>query len=212
MTVSDGGMTETSGIKYKEKGIQEVHKLRNKKGEGYINTGVKIIIAVVIGALILGGLYLLFAGDGGVMDKMNEEVTGMMHYNEIPLSIDTRNESGYDYLKDLSYTYDGKTWYKSEVPTYESTALIECYASHENMHIATVRDSKGVYMISSTDGGITWAQRKSWSTSYAAETNFYWNESSGDFRGSIENWSMLQMYRSPDGVRWYEVGDAWDKN
>ena len=31
----------------------------NNRGEGYINTGVKIIIAVVIGALILGGLYLL---------------------------------------------------------------------------------------------------------------------------------------------------------
>lgn len=188
-----------------------MRKILNSKGEGYINTGVKIIIAVVIGALILGGLYLLFAGDGGVMDKMNEEVTGMMHYDELPQAVDTRNESGYDYLKDLSYTYDGKTWHKSEVPTYESTALIERYASHENMHIATVRDSKGVYMISSLDGGITWEQRKSWSTSYAAKTYFYWNESSGDFRGNIENDSMLQMYRSPDGVRWYEVGDAWIK-
>ncbi len=187
-----------------------MHKLNNNKGEGYISTGVKIIIAVVIGALILSGLYLLFAGNGGVMDQLNKEVGGMMHHNELPSSVGTNNDT--DYLKDLKYTYDGQTWFDAEVPTYDSTAVIECYASHENMHIATVRDSKGVYMISSTDGGITWAQRKSWSPTYAAETDFYWNESSGDFRGSIENWSMLQMYRSPDGVKWYEVGDAWDKS
>ena len=34
--------------------------LDNKKAEGYVDTGVKIIIAVVIGALLLGGLYTLF--------------------------------------------------------------------------------------------------------------------------------------------------------
>ena len=188
-----------------------MRKLFNSKGEGYISTGVKIVIAVVIGALILGGFYLLFAGNGGVMDQMNKEVDSMMHHEQLPTSIDTRNESGYDYLKDLSYTYDGKTWYKSEVPTYESTALIECYASHENMHIATVRDSKGVYMISSLDGGITWEQRLSWSLRTAEETYFYWDEASGDFRGNTENYRIVQMYRSPDGVRWYEVGDAWIK-
>ena len=31
-----------------------------KKGEGYIDTALKIIIAVVIGGLILAGLYTLF--------------------------------------------------------------------------------------------------------------------------------------------------------
>ena len=54
--------------------------LFNNGGEGYINTGVKIIIAVVIGALILGGLYLLFAGEDGVMGKLNDEIEGMMDY------------------------------------------------------------------------------------------------------------------------------------
>lgn len=34
--------------------------LRNIRGEGYVDSGVKILIAVVIGALILAGLYLLF--------------------------------------------------------------------------------------------------------------------------------------------------------
>ena len=36
--------------------------LDNVKGEGYIDTGVKIIIGVVVGAVILGGLYALFDG------------------------------------------------------------------------------------------------------------------------------------------------------
>ena len=39
-------------------------KLRNviesKHGEGYIDTAVKMIIAVVIGTLVLGGLYTIF--------------------------------------------------------------------------------------------------------------------------------------------------------
>ena len=34
--------------------------LEEKRGEGYIDTAVKMIIAVVIGALLLGGLYYIF--------------------------------------------------------------------------------------------------------------------------------------------------------
>ena len=34
--------------------------LDNKRGDGYIDVAVKMIIAVVVGALLLGGLYYLF--------------------------------------------------------------------------------------------------------------------------------------------------------
>ena len=34
--------------------------LWDKRGEGYVDTAVKMIIAVVIGALLLGGLYYIF--------------------------------------------------------------------------------------------------------------------------------------------------------
>ena len=34
--------------------------LKDKKGENYVDTAVKILIAVVIGALLLAGLYALF--------------------------------------------------------------------------------------------------------------------------------------------------------
>ncbi len=34
--------------------------ISNNKAEGFVDSGVKILIAVVIGALLLGGLYTLF--------------------------------------------------------------------------------------------------------------------------------------------------------
>ena len=34
--------------------------IESKKAEGYVDTGVKIIIGVVIGGVILAGLYALF--------------------------------------------------------------------------------------------------------------------------------------------------------
>lgn len=34
--------------------------LKSRKGESYVDTGVKVLIAVVLGALLLEGLYLLF--------------------------------------------------------------------------------------------------------------------------------------------------------
>lgn len=50
----------------------------NSKGEGYIDTAVKILISVVLGALLLAGLYLLF-GDV-VMPTLNERITNMFNY------------------------------------------------------------------------------------------------------------------------------------
>ena len=40
--------------------IRAKSTIENVKAEGYVDTGVKIIIAVVVGAVILGGLYALF--------------------------------------------------------------------------------------------------------------------------------------------------------
>lgn len=34
--------------------------LSNKSGEGFIDTALKILISVVVGALLLAGLYMLF--------------------------------------------------------------------------------------------------------------------------------------------------------
>lgn len=51
----------------------------NRTGEGYIDTAIKIIIALVIGALILGGLYTLF--NSSVIPTMQTKVTDMFSYS-----------------------------------------------------------------------------------------------------------------------------------
>lgn len=47
-------------------------------GEGYIDTAVKILIAVVLGALLLAGLYALF--NDVVMPTLEERITEMFDY------------------------------------------------------------------------------------------------------------------------------------
>lgn len=46
--------------------------------EAYVDTGVKILIAVVIGALLLGGLYALF--NSTIMPTVTEKVEGLFDY------------------------------------------------------------------------------------------------------------------------------------
>ena len=51
----------------------------NHKAEGYVDSGVKILIAVVIGALLLAGLYALF--NTTIMPTVTEKITGLFSYN-----------------------------------------------------------------------------------------------------------------------------------
>ena len=52
--------------------------LANNHGEGYVDTGVKILIAVVIGALLLAGLYTLF--NTTIMPTVTSKVTELFNY------------------------------------------------------------------------------------------------------------------------------------
>ena len=52
--------------------------LTNNRGEGYVDTGVKILIAVVIGALLLAGLYTLF--NTTIMPTVTSKVTELFNY------------------------------------------------------------------------------------------------------------------------------------
>ncbi|MFQ9148290.1 MAG: DUF6133 family protein [Eubacteriales bacterium] len=52
--------------------------LANTRGEGYVDTGVKILIAVVIGALLLAGLYTLF--NTTIMPTVTTKVTELFNY------------------------------------------------------------------------------------------------------------------------------------
>ena len=52
--------------------------IESVKAEGYVDTGVKIIIAVVVGAVILAGLYALF--DNVILPTLETRINGMFNY------------------------------------------------------------------------------------------------------------------------------------
>lgn len=58
--------------------VKAVNLLKDKRGENYVDTAIKILIAVVIGALLLAGLYALF-GDV-VMPTLTQKVQEMFNY------------------------------------------------------------------------------------------------------------------------------------
>ena len=64
--------------KANELAIRAKSTLDNARAEGYIDTGVKIIIGVVVGAVILGGLYALF--DNVILPTLETRINGMFNY------------------------------------------------------------------------------------------------------------------------------------
>ena len=68
--------------KVNELAIRAKTAIQNKSGEGYIDTGVKIIIGVVVGSLILVGLYALF--NNVVIPNLNTEIGDMFNYTPAP--------------------------------------------------------------------------------------------------------------------------------
>ena len=84
-------------------------KYNNRKGEGYVGSGLKILIAVVLGALLLGGLYTLTKDV--VMQNTSDRIEEMFHIgqNSVDLSegieaYETRSKSG-------SRVYDGEEFF-----------------------------------------------------------------------------------------------------
>ena len=52
--------------------------IANTRGEGYVDSGVKILIAVVIGALLLSGLYALF--NTTIMPTVTSKITQLFNF------------------------------------------------------------------------------------------------------------------------------------
>ena len=52
--------------------------LANRMAEGFVDCGVKILIAVVIGALLLAGLYALF--DETIMPTLTQKIKDLFNY------------------------------------------------------------------------------------------------------------------------------------
>ena len=53
--------------------------IATKKAEGYVDSGVKILIAVVIGALLLAGLYALF--NTTIMPTVTSKIVALFGYS-----------------------------------------------------------------------------------------------------------------------------------
>lgn len=53
--------------------------LSSQCGEGFIDTAVKILISVVIGALLLAGLYTLFGET--IMPQLQDRIQDMFNYS-----------------------------------------------------------------------------------------------------------------------------------
>ncbi|MGB8451676.1 MAG: DUF6133 family protein [Anaerocolumna sp.] len=54
--------------------------LRRKDGENFVDTAIKILMAVVIGALVLAGLYALFGET--VLPTLKQRVVDMFNYGK----------------------------------------------------------------------------------------------------------------------------------
>ena len=60
--------------------VLSVHRLRHEeKAENFVDTAIKILMAVVIGALLLAGLYKLFADT--VLPTLTQRVAEMFNYS-----------------------------------------------------------------------------------------------------------------------------------
>jgi hypothetical protein len=63
---------------FKVKAMAVEAAIISKSGEGFVDTGVKIIISVVIGTLLLVGLYDLF--NGTILPDLGQKIFSMFDY------------------------------------------------------------------------------------------------------------------------------------
>ena len=61
-----------------EMAVRAKTAIENVKAEGYVDSGVKILIAVVIGALLLSGLYTLF--NTTIMPTVTTKITELFNF------------------------------------------------------------------------------------------------------------------------------------
>jgi hypothetical protein len=195
-----------------EKSMRKI--LCNRRGAGHIDTAMKVIIGVVIGALILGGLYLLVAGEDGVIGKASTEVSAMIDYTqELRVERAYNEDSGQYYLR---YSYDGTHWSNSEVPTYSSAATVYGIVSNNSeadpIEVALMKDGNRYYVLASRDGGITWSERANF-TAAGGITHFYYGTSdrlpveSGSFSG--ERFVIRYCTTSPTYFTLSSSGWSW---
>ena len=61
-----------------EMAVRAKTAIENVRAEGYVDSGVKILIAVVIGALLLAGLYTLF--NSTIMPTVTQKIQDLFNF------------------------------------------------------------------------------------------------------------------------------------
>ena len=64
--------------KFNSVAARTVVAVSNQKADGYVDSGVKILIAVVIGALLLALLYTLF--NNTIMPTVTKKITDLFNF------------------------------------------------------------------------------------------------------------------------------------
>lgn len=160
--------------------------LSNKRGEGHIDIGIKIIIAVAIGALILGGVYLLFSNV--ILPQMNNKVEDLVNMGG---EIQVRQNNG-----KLEYSYDGESWKPSQVAGLASDAQVKYFVVLENgdttVWLVSCLSSDGARLYTSTDG-------LHWTPGYSDTKSLYLAKSG---KGAYISCGDGRAYSTNDGINW----------
>ena len=167
--------------------------IMNRSGEGTINTGIMIIIGVVVGALILGGVYLLFAGDSGILKNTEREITDLMNTeNTAELKVDSGK---------LKYSYDGSAWFDTALPGLPADGIADPMKTvtkdgETTAWVVCVNHSGGSILYISNNG-------KDWTVKYTAPVSAHLGTN-----GSKLTWtgSDGRRYESSDGLNWLCTG------
>ena len=164
--------------------------LTNKRGEASVKTALIIIISVVIGALILGGLYILFAGNNGVMARADEEIYNIINTGS---SVTLKQEGA-----QLMYSYDGETWKQARVTGLTDTGSVKKYitiGSGESLvHLVCIQNDNG-YVISRSVDGKEWTPVRTSSSSMSLSV-----KNGGKY--AYLSYSDGMSYTSSDGINW----------
>lgn len=72
------GMIFTAKIKASEVANRTKAVLTDRKGQGALDTAIQVLVSVVLGALILAGLYLIL--NATVLPNIKQRITDMFNY------------------------------------------------------------------------------------------------------------------------------------
>ena len=163
--------------------------LANKRGEGHIKTAVIIISAVVIGGLLIAGIYSLFAGRNGVLKKTEDKLEEMVNTGG---TYQIRVESN-----ELQYSYDGETWKATTVNGTAEDAvpkkLVSCQNGNDTVWIIyTLSATNHAWVHTSTDG-------KTWTPQFYDDVSITLSKSGSKARVICHDG---REYTSTNGVDW----------